>query len=116
MNFRADVSSILREAQSVSYEFGLRLRIIDITVNAASLRLYVDDDIFIQIYAYQPKGKLNLNLLFKDKRLLGADAEGNLYHIHPASKPEDHIFTQDKEGIRSFTLKALKVLGEKGLL
>jgi len=116
MNFPSDISSILKEARIVSSEFGLRLKIIDITANAASLRLYFDDDLFIQIYVNQPKSKLNLNLVFKGKRLCGADSEGSRYHIHPFTKPENHIFTEKKETIKSFTIKAIKILDEKGLL
>lgn len=78
--------------------------------------MYFDDDIFIQIYANQAKDKLNLNLVFKVKRLLGADSEGNRYHVHPAEKPDYHTFTEERESIKTFTLKALKVLAEKGLL
>ena len=37
-------------------------------------------------------------------------------HIHPSTKPEKHIFTEKKETIKSFTIKAIKILDEKGLL
>lgn len=111
-----DINSILSDAQAIASEFRLRLRIIDLTNNAISLRLYFDAELFVQIYANQLKDKLNLNLVFKDKRLFGADAEGNRYHIHPDDNPEAHIFTEEKENMRSFMLKSLKVLDGKGLL
>jgi hypothetical protein len=116
VNSKLNISSILRDAQVVSHELGLKLRIVDVTANAASLRLYFDDDLFIQIYANQPKSKLNLSLVFKNQRLLGADSEGNRYHLHPGTMPESHIFTEEQESLKSFTFKALKVLSEKGLL
>ena len=42
-------SSIISETQSVALQFGLRLRIIDITDNIVDLRLYIDVELFIQI-------------------------------------------------------------------
>jgi hypothetical protein len=71
-----DINSVLAEAQIIASEFGLRLRTTDVTDNALSLRLHFDADLFVQIYANQLKDKLNLSLVFRDKRLLGADAEG----------------------------------------
>ena len=55
-------------------------------------------------------------LVLGGKRLFGADAEGGRYHIHPDDKPETHIFADQKEDIRGFVIKALKVLDERELL
>lgn len=111
-----DINSVLSEARTIAFEFGLKLRIVDLTNNAINLRLYFNDDLFAQIYANQLKSKLNQSLVFKNKRLFGADAEGHKYHIHPAANPKTHIFTENKENMGSFMLKVLKILDEKDLL
>ena len=111
-----DINAIINEAQSVTSEFGLGLRVVDITDNIVNLRLDIHVDLFIQIYANCLKDKLNLTLVFRGKRLFGADAEGGRYHIHLSDKPESHIFTDEKENIRGFVIKSLKVLDERELL
>jgi hypothetical protein len=111
-----NIDSIISEAQSVASEFGVRLRIIDITDNIVDLRLYIDVELFIQVYANQLKDKLNLNLIFKNRRLCGYDSEGGRIHIHPIDEPEFHIFTEKKVAIKEFTTKALKLLEEREML
>jgi hypothetical protein len=108
-----NIDSIISEAQSVASEFGLRLRIIDITDNIVDLRLYIDVELFIQVYANQLKDKLNLNLIFKNRRLCGYDSEGGRTHIHPIDEPESHSFTYKKVSIKGFTVKALELLEER---
>ena len=76
------------------------------------LRLYIEVDLFIQVYANQLKDKLNLNLIFKNRRLCGYDSEGGRTHIHPIDDPQSHIFTDEKLSINDLTLNALKLLEE----
>ena len=111
-----DIDAIISEAQSVASEFGLRLWIADITDNIADLRIYIDGELFIQVYANQLKDKLNLNLIFKNRRLCGYDSEGGRTHIHPIDAPESHIFTDKKVAVKEFTVKALKLLEEREML
>jgi hypothetical protein len=111
-----NIDSIISETQSVASQFGLRLRIIDITDNIVDLRLHIDVELFIQIYANQLKDKLNLNLIFKNKRLCGYDSEGGRTHIHPIEEPQSHIFTDKEVDIKEFTIKSLKLLEERGML
>lgn len=110
------IDSVLGEVQAVASEFGLSMGVVDLTDNTINLRLYFAADLFIQIYGNALEDKVNLNLVFKERRLLGADPEVGKYHFHPAEKPETHIFTEEKENVRSFVIKSLKVLQEKGLL
>lgn len=70
----------------------------------------------IQIYANQLEDKLNLNLIFKNRRLWGYDSEGGKTHIHPIDEPESHIFTDKEVDIKEFTVKSLKFLEERGML
>ena len=67
-------------------------------------------------YANQLKDKLNLNLIFKNRRLCGYDSEGGRTHIHPIDEPESHIFTDKEVDIKEFTVKSLKLLEARGML
>ena len=64
----------------------------------------------------QLKDKLNLNLIFKNRRLCGHDSEGGRTHIHPIDEPESHIFIDKKVAIKGFTVKALKLIEEREML
>ena len=107
---------IIREAQSVASEFCLKLEIIDVTDNVVDMRLCIDAELFIQVYANQSKDKLNLNVIFKNRRLCGHDSEGGRTHIHPFDDPESHSFTDKKPDLRNFVTKALKYLEEREIL
>lgn len=111
-----DIGSIVDEALSIASEFGLRCKIVDVTGNTVNIRLHIDETFFIQLYANAVKSKLNLHLVFKGKRLYGADAEGGRYHIHPFEEPESHIFTEERENLRSFVIKSLEFLIKRGIL
>ena len=59
-------------------------------------------------YANQLKDKLNLNLIFKNRRLCGYDSEGGRTHIHPIDAPESHIFTDKKVAVKKIHSKVTK--------
>lgn len=111
-----DIKSVIDEALSIASEFGLRCKIVDITRNTVNIRLHIDENFFIQVYGNEMKSKLNLHLVFKGKRLYGADAEGNRYHVHPFEDPESHIFTEERENLRSFVTKSLEFLIKREIL
>ena len=68
-----DVDSVIKEAHTIARDFGLKLRIIDITDNIVNIKISLDTDLFIQVYANQLKDKLNMNLILKNRRLYGYD-------------------------------------------
>jgi len=83
-----ELSRILNDAQKVAAEFGLRVAELDRTLHTATLRIYVEADIYFQIYANEEKDKLNLALIFHHERIYGHDKEGGRYHMHPFENPE----------------------------
>ncbi|GAB6275369.1 MAG: hypothetical protein STSR0004_22350 [Peptococcaceae bacterium] len=111
-----NIKSIIKEAQKVSSEFQLSFILCDRTDNIVNIRLYIDVNTFIQVYANQLKEKVNLNLILRGERLYGTDMEGGRYHIHPLENPEKHLFTEERKTIRDFVIEALKFLNKQGLL
>ncbi len=111
-----DIDSVVKEAHTIARDFGLKLRIIDITDNIVNIRIYLDTDLFIQIYANQLNDKLNMNLVFKNRRLYGYDSEGGRTHTHPIENPESHRFTTERIELREFIIRTLHFLEERELL
>lgn len=111
-----EISRIFEEAKKVADRYNLKLTEIDRTENIISLKLLIDNELFIQIYGNSNKDKLNLALVFKKRRLYGYDSEGGRYHCHPLNDPEEHIFIEHKKSIQEFVQESMKFLEEKDLL
>ena len=116
MNSPIDLSSLFKMVPEIALEFGLNIKIVDFTDHTFNIRLFLDRDLFIQIYVNDSHNKINLVLVLRNKRLYGADGEGRRYHIHPAENPESHLFTEDQVSIKQFVLNSLKIVDERGLL
>jgi len=109
-------NKIVEEANDVADKYNLKLIEIDRTDNIISLKLLIYNDLFIQIYGNAGKDKLNLALVFKQRRLYGYDSEGGKYHCHPFDNPEGHIFVEDKKSIQEFVQESMRFLEEKDIL
>jgi hypothetical protein len=70
------LDEVLKEANFVAQSESLHLLEIDRTDYAIKLRLLIDQEIFIQIYANESSGKLNLALIMREPRIYGFDREG----------------------------------------
>lgn len=111
-----EISRILEEANKVADKYNLKLIEMDRTENIISLKLLIDNELFVQIYGNSDKDKLNLALVLKKRRLYGYDSEGGKYHYHPFNDPEEHIFIEHRKSIREFVQESMKFLEEKDLL
>ena len=110
------ISKIIKDVGEVADKYNLQLVEIDRTDNVISLKLLIDNDVFIQIYVNIQKDKLNLALVFKNRRLYGYDSEGGKYHCHPFDAPDEHIFVDDRKSIEEFVQESMKVLEEREIL
>lgn len=110
------IESIIREASEVAERYSLQFVEIDRTDNIVSLKLLIDNEVFIQIYGNVEKGKLNLALVFKKRRLYGYDSEGGQYHCHPFDDPDGHVFIDEKKSIQELIQESMRFLEEKDIL
>ena len=110
------VNRIIEEASDVASKYNLQLVEIDRTENIISLKLLIDNELFIQIYGNTEKDKLNLALVFQKRRLYGYDAEGGNYHYHPIDDPDGHIFIDEKKSIQEFVMESMRFLEESDIL
>jgi len=111
-----EINRVVAEASEVAKKYNLELVEIDRTDNTISLKLLIDDELFIQLYGNAEKNKLNLALVFKKRRLYGYDSEGGKYHCHPLEYPERHIFVDDRKSIQEFVQESMRFLESKELL
>ena len=95
----SDVQTLVKKAAD---EFGLSIKMYDQTAKTINLRIIIDREVFIQIYANIKKNKLNLALLLHGNRLYGADKEGGVYHLHPFSDPTTHVMVKTEKSILEF--------------
>lgn len=111
-----EIDEIIQEVADIADEYGLGFVEIDRTDNIVSLKLNMDNQIFIQIYGNSLKNKINMALVFTNRRLFGYDSLGGRCHLHPFEAPDDHIFTEERKSIKEFVQESLKLCEENGLL
>ena len=110
------INEIIREANGIAERYNLQVVEVDRTDNIISLKLLIDHELCIQIYGNAQKDKLNLALVFKERRLYGYDSEGGKYHCHPVDAPDEHIFVDERKSIRDFVQESMKFLEEREIL
>ena len=110
------INSIIQEATEIASRHNLKLFELDRTDNIISLKLLMDNEIFIQVYGNARNDKINLALVFKKRRLYGYDSVGGKYHYHPFDNPDSHIFLNDEKSISEFVQEAMRFLEEKNIL
>ncbi len=110
------LSRIIEETNAIADKYNLQLIEVDSTDNIISLKLLIDNELFIQIYGNTKKEKLNMALVFKNRRLYGYDSEGGRYHCHPINAPDEHIFVDEKKSIEEFVQESMKFLEEREIL
>ena len=111
-----EINRIVKEVYDFARKYKLQFVELDRTDNIVSMRLLIDNELFIQVYGNAVKDKLNLTLVFKKRRLYGYDFEGNKYHYHPFDNPDDHIFIDERKSIEEFIQDSMKFLEENELL
>ena len=111
-----EISNVIKEVGDVADKYDLQLIERDRTDNIIKVNLVIDNELFIQIYGNAQKDKVNLALIFKNRRLYGFDSEGGKYHCHPLDAPEEHIFVDETKSIADFVQESMRFLEEKEIL
>jgi hypothetical protein len=111
-----EIERIIHETNNAAKQYGLAFDVIDITEHIVNLKLTIDREFFIKIYANETKDKINLALVFKMRRLYGYDREGINAHIHPFENPDKHIFISETKSIHEFIFESLQYLEEQEIL
>jgi len=108
-----NLDAVLAEARTLARAKSLHLVEVDRTDYAIKLRLSIDREIFIQIYANEISDKFNLAVI---NRIYGFDREGGLYHLHPFLDTRQHIPADSAKSITDFVKESFDLLTAHGLL
>ncbi len=92
---------------------------VDKTDYAIKLRLTVDTECFVQVYANVEKSILSFALVLNRARIYGRDNEGGEWHRHPYGDPEGHDDSPEGRkavALATFLEEAQAILEVEGLL
>ncbi|MFQ5407218.1 MAG: hypothetical protein ACE5FI_02200 [Anaerolineales bacterium] len=67
-----------------------RLNILDHSLNLLRARLYISDELFVQVYRNDRFKTTNLVLIYSDERVYARDQLDGKWHRHPSDSPEQH--------------------------
>jgi len=76
---------------------------VDKTDHAIKLRLHINPECFIQVYANIQKELYSYTLVLNRSRIFGRDREGGTWHRHPYDSPKSH--DRSPEGRKAVTLE-----------
>ena len=110
-----------RDIQRIATEWAFiqDVKTVDKAENMIKMRLHVDTDCFIQVYANTQKQIFSYVLVLNRSRIFGRDCEGGLWHRHPHQAPDQHDFSPEGQRAVSFSeflSEAQQVLQEEDLL
>ena len=113
-----DFESKARQA-AAEWAFIQSVETVDKTDHALKLRLHVDGECFVQVYANVQKSVYSYTLVLNRARIYGRDSEGGDWHRHPYGSPDSHDHTP--EGRKAVTLMQFlaeiqQILQAEGLL
>ena len=100
---------LIHDIFNIADRYGLKAVNIDTTDVTLMARIEIFPAIYIQIYRNLKKDKLNMALIFGKNRVYGVDAEGGVFHEHPAEDPTFHVPIQERLEIEEFVVKSLNI-------
>lgn len=107
---------LLHDIFNIAGRYGLKVISIDATDVTLMVIIEIISPVYVQIYQNIKKHKLNMALVLKNNRIYGLDAEGGLFHEHPAEDPTSHKPIKERLNIEAFVVRCLNILKDKGVL
>jgi hypothetical protein len=84
------------------FPFLKRMEVVDKHRGAIKLRLYIEENFYIQAYCNTTTKTTNFVAIVGSQRIFGRDGNRTGWHLHPFHDPDSHDFSS--EGIREVTL------------
>ncbi len=106
-------------AVASDWAFILRVSLLDKTEHAVKLRLHIDTECFVQVYANPQKSLVSYTLILNRTRIYGRDCDGGGWHRHPYDAPETHDFSDEgslEVSLSEFLAEAQYILQSSGVL
>jgi len=110
-----------QEARRVAalWAFIRQIVTVDKSDYAVKLRLHVDKECFVQVYANTHKELFSYTLVLNRARIYGRDCDGGIWHRHPLHAPDTHDFSiQGREAVSlaHFLAEAQQILQDRLIL
>ena len=98
------ISDRIREIESAArqYVFVRQVVKIDETYYSVKYRLYIEPDLFVQLYFNERSGTIAMVLIHHQRRIYGRDCEASHWHRHPFADPTMH--DHSPEGAQSVSV------------
>ena len=97
-----DTASILAALRSLADDpLFARIEVLDLTRNLIKTRLYLREDLFIQVYRNDRSQVTNLLIVLEGQRVFARDQIRGGWHRHPFENPAEH--DTGPEGQRAVT-------------
>jgi len=84
------------------FSFLKRMEVVDKHNVAIKIRLYIEENFYVQAYYNTLTGTTNFVAIIGSQRILGRDCDQESWHLHPFHKPDSHDFSS--EGRKKVTL------------
>lgn len=114
------VDSLTTEIREILKEKAVQdVKVLDQQRNILKVRLYLVDDLFVQVYRNDMTNNTSFSLIFEDERLYGRDEIEGHWHRHPFEDPSLH--NGKGNGNREVTLgefyrEILEILTKEGII
>jgi hypothetical protein len=93
MNLEELFSNIYQEHNRRAYI--QRVQILNHSQNLLKARLYISNELFVQIYRNTRFNTTNLILIYNNERIYARDQLGDNWHRHSSDNPEQHDTSPD---------------------
>lgn len=86
-----NTASILAALRSLADDPSfIRIEVMDLTRNLIKARLYLHEDLFIQVYHNDKSQVTNLLIVLEGQRVFARDQIRGVWHRHPFENPAEH--------------------------
>jgi hypothetical protein len=97
-----DIASISTALRNLADDpLFVRIEVLDLTRNLIKARLYLREDLFIQVYRNDGSQVTNLLVVLEGQRVFARDQIRGVWHRHPFENPAEH--DTSSEGQRAVT-------------
>lgn len=112
-----EIEEVFQQLAKISefYRFS-GLKIVEKTKSVIKARLYLSEELFIQIYANVKKEKRSYSLILNERRIYGKDYLWGQWHLHPFEKPDEHNesdYSRREISIDDFVEKSIFLASEE---
>lgn len=115
------ISDRIREIENAArqYAFVRQVVKVDETYYSVKYRLYIEPDLFVQLYFNERSGTVGLVLIHRGQRIYGRDSQAGCWHRHSVDDPAMHDASPEAAralSVEEFLAEVQDILVEANLI